>query len=158
MFGIKAEHDAKRRMCEKRKQNKESCLEVPGPWEDHRKLSWIWEGAGRDPDSSTGLLTWGCTIEIHLTQIQSADHLLYTSIMGWMGKVESTGTMITWRGGCIKGGDAAHSHIFWMQSVVVDWAWWCWGTRGFSSSHRRFTSLWRVTGKAATRPCFEIQQ
>lgn len=27
----------------------------PGPGEGHRKISWIWEGAGRDPNTSTGL-------------------------------------------------------------------------------------------------------
>jgi hypothetical protein len=54
------EQDAKRDMwarnrLEKQKQNQESRLEVPGPGEGHRRLSWIWEGAGRDPDSSSGL-------------------------------------------------------------------------------------------------------
>lgn len=39
----------------KQKKNKESELEVPGPGEGHRKVSWIWEGAGRDPDTSTGM-------------------------------------------------------------------------------------------------------
>ena len=54
------EQDAKREMwarnrLERQKQNQESRLEIPGPGEGHRILSWIWEGAGRDPDSSTGL-------------------------------------------------------------------------------------------------------
>ena len=40
---------------ERQKKNAESELEVPGPGEGHQKLSWIWEGAGRDPDTSTGL-------------------------------------------------------------------------------------------------------
>jgi hypothetical protein len=44
-----------RNRIERQKKNAESGLEVPGPGEGHRKLSWIWEGAGRDPDASTGL-------------------------------------------------------------------------------------------------------
>jgi hypothetical protein len=56
-----AEMDAKReerrrRQAEKLvKKAKENALSGPGPGESHRKLSWIWEGAGRDPDTSTGL-------------------------------------------------------------------------------------------------------
>jgi hypothetical protein len=54
------EQDSKREMwaqnrLEKQKQSKENRLEVPGPGEGFRKLSWIWEGTGRDPDLSTGL-------------------------------------------------------------------------------------------------------
>jgi hypothetical protein len=54
------EQDAKREMwarnrLEKQKQNQESQLEVPGLGEGHFRLSWIWEGAGRDPDLSSGL-------------------------------------------------------------------------------------------------------
>jgi len=54
------EQDAKREMWahnrqEKHSQNLESRLEVPGPGEGHRKLLWIWEGAGRDLDTSSGL-------------------------------------------------------------------------------------------------------
>lgn len=37
------------------KKAKDNALTGPGPGEGHRKLSWIWEGAGRDPDTSTGL-------------------------------------------------------------------------------------------------------
>jgi hypothetical protein len=44
-----------RNRVERQKKTAESELEVPGPGEGHRKLSWIWEGAGRDPDTSTGL-------------------------------------------------------------------------------------------------------
>jgi hypothetical protein len=56
-----AEMDAKReerrqRQAEKLAKNaKENALSGPGPGESRRKLSWIWEGAGRDPDTSTGL-------------------------------------------------------------------------------------------------------
>jgi hypothetical protein len=54
------EKDAKRaewakKKEERAKKNKENTLEVPGPGEGYRKLSWIWEGAGRDPDVSTGM-------------------------------------------------------------------------------------------------------
>jgi hypothetical protein len=40
---------------ERAKKNKENQLEVLGPGEGYRKLSWIWEGVGRDPDASTGM-------------------------------------------------------------------------------------------------------
>lgn len=48
------------------KKAKDNALTSPGPGEGHQKLSWIWEGAGRDLDTSTGLnegvyrpfLTW----------------------------------------------------------------------------------------------------
>ena len=76
--------DAKREMwaCnrqEKQKQNLESRLEVPGLGEGHRKLSWIWEGAGRDPDTSSGLHN-GKPSNICSPPVQSTYRLVYSSI------------------------------------------------------------------------------
>jgi hypothetical protein len=55
------EVDAKREERRKKqaeklsKKGKENASSGPGPGEGHRKISWIWEGAGRDPNTSTGL-------------------------------------------------------------------------------------------------------
>jgi len=55
------EVDAKREERRKRqaeklsKKGKENALSSLGPGEGHRKILWIWEGAGRDPNTSTGL-------------------------------------------------------------------------------------------------------
>jgi hypothetical protein len=48
--------ERRRKQAEKLlKKSKENALSGPGPGEGHRKISWIWEGTGRDPDTSTGL-------------------------------------------------------------------------------------------------------
>lgn len=53
---------------EKRQQKRKKNLEQrimedingPGTGEGFRQLSWIWEGAGRDPDTTTGSLDGMC--------------------------------------------------------------------------------------------------
>lgn len=46
---------AKKKNERRQKKTMENSLEVPGPGEGFRRLSWIWEGAGRDPDASSGI-------------------------------------------------------------------------------------------------------
>jgi hypothetical protein len=51
----KCEERQKKQVEKLSKKSKDNTLSGPGPGEGHQKLSWIWEGAGRDPDMSTGL-------------------------------------------------------------------------------------------------------
>ena len=78
------EQDAKRVMwacnhLDEQKQNLESRLEVPGLGEGHCKLSWIWEGARRDPDMSSGLHN-GKQSNICSPPVQSTYHWIYSSV------------------------------------------------------------------------------
>jgi hypothetical protein len=52
---VKREERRKRQAERMLKKGKENTLSGPGPGEGHRKISWIWEGPGGDPDTSTGL-------------------------------------------------------------------------------------------------------
>lgn len=59
--------EARRKRAEKQtNKNKENSLVGPGVGEGHRKLSWIWEGAGTDPDTSTGLHEGQCIYMVFL--------------------------------------------------------------------------------------------
>jgi hypothetical protein len=51
----KRREEWERNRVERQKKNALTDIDGPGPGEGHRKLSWIWEGAGRDPDTSSGM-------------------------------------------------------------------------------------------------------